>query len=387
MQRFSIKNTTHWNRLPGKSRKVFPFRGNDWETNCRQKGNVFASSESSSRPKIPRMCANSLKSENRESLAGLEAILLVNSKTSMTDISTISSGKRPPKATSLIAGRRHDAVSRIAESDSPVLIAGEHGVGKRSIAAEIHAMSSRSRRSFAEIESANADTQAVVSAIAGKGTVYFAQVENLSLSLQKLIIDSYLYMDWAERGRLLCGSSCELLDQVRLGRIREDFYYLISGVTLRIFPLRFRKSEIISIADELLTHYSRQFDRPKPVLREEIVGYLMEHSWPDNLSELDTAIKTFAAIGDQSISLAALKAQAATSKTDGQLQPVSLKQASRAASSQVERHLIAQVLVATGGNRKRAADKLGISYKALLYKIKQAGAESQPASNGNGVHL
>jgi len=248
-------------------------------------------------------------------------------------------------------------------------------------------MSNRARRGFAEIDSASTDAEAILSAISAKGTVYFSEIENLSLSLQELIVNGYLYTDWTEKSRLLCGTSCELLDQVRLGRIREDFYYLVSGLTLRIFPLRLRKPEIISIADDLLTQYSKQFGRPKPVLREEIVGYLMEHTWPDNLAELDTAIKTFAAIGDQSISLAALKAKTANSAQDSRIEPVSLKQASKAASNQVERHLISQVLVATGGNRKRAADKLGISYKALLYKIKQAETEPQPASNGNGAHL
>jgi len=305
----------------------------------------------------------------------------------MTNISTVVGEKKHSKRFALLAGQRLDAVSHIAESDSPVLIAGEHGVGKGLIAAEIHAMSHRARSGFVEIQSADADAEIVVAAISGKGTVYFAEIENLGLPLQELIVDSYLYTDWRNRARLLCGSDGELLDQVRQGRIREDFYYLVSGVTLRIFPLRFRKSEIISIADDLLTHYSKQFDRPKPVLHEEIVGYLMGHTWPDNLSELETAIKTFAAIGDQSISLAALKAKAAILRPEGPVQSVSLKQASRAASSQVERHLISQVLVATGGNRKRAADKLGISYKALLYKIKQAEKEYQPASNGNGAHL
>jgi DNA-binding NtrC family response regulator len=113
----------------------------------------------------------------------------------------------------------------------------------------------------------------------------------------------------------------------------------------------------------------------------------MEHDWPDNLSELETAIKTFVAIGDQSISLAALKAAAPSVKANGHRKPLSLKEATRAASTQIERQLISEVLVATGGNRKRAADELRISYKALLYKLKQIGAPNQHASNRNGVAL
>ncbi len=281
------------------------------------------------------------------------------------------------------------AISRIAESDCPVLIVGEHGVGKRSIAGQIHVQSHRARSLYTEIHSADANAQALISAFSAHGTVYLAEIGDLSLDLQELIVNDYFHSGQAQTSRLLCGTSRELLEEVKTWRMREDFYYLVSAVTLRISPLRCRKAEILAIADDLLTQYSKQFDRPKPILREEIIGFLMEHTWPDNLSELQTAIKTFVAIGDQSISLAALKAAAPSLKAIGQRKPMSLKEATRAASIQIERQLISEVLLATGGNRKRAADELGISYKALLYKLKQAGAEYQPAShrNGNGVAL
>ena len=277
------------------------------------------------------------------------------------------------------------AIAHIAESDCPLLIIGERGVGKRSIAAQIHAQSHRSRNGFTEIQCADADAESIASALSSKGTVYLAEIGNLSLALQELIVNTYFHSQQAQSSRLLCGTSRELLEEVKSWRMREDFYYLVSSVTLRISPLRCRKAEILSIADELLTQYAKQFDRPKPVLREEIIGFLMEHTWPDNLSELQTAIKTFVAIGDQSVSLAALKAAAPAMKSNGHHKPRSLKAATRAASIQVERQLISEVLVATGGNRKRAADELGISYKALLYKIKQVGAESQLTSRRNGV--
>jgi DNA-binding NtrC family response regulator len=113
----------------------------------------------------------------------------------------------------------------------------------------------------------------------------------------------------------------------------------------------------------------------------------MEHSWPGNLAELETAIKTFVAIGDQSISLAAIKATAPAVNLDRPHKSPSLKEAIRAASLQIERQLISEVLITTGGNRKRAADELGISYKALLYKLKQVATEYQPLSIKNGVAL
>lgn len=311
----------------------------------------------------------------------------------MAGRSTIQSAKRqakpfvPARQFAPIEAQIHRAITRIAESDCPVLIVGEHGAGKRTIAAQIHAQSHQSRSAFTEIPSVDADAQTILAALSTKGTIYLLEIADLSLALQELIMNAYFRSEQAQISRLLCGTSRELIEEVKSSRMKEEFYYLISTVTLRISPLRCRKSEILSIADNLLTQYARQFDRPKPILRDEIIEFLMEHTWPENLSELQTAIKTFVAIGDQSISLAALKAAAANARSNGQRKPQSLKDATRAASAQLERQLISEVLVATGGNRKRAADELGISYKALLYKLKQAGAECLPASNKNGVAL
>ena len=277
------------------------------------------------------------------------------------------------------------AIDRIAESDCPVLIVGERGSGKRSVTAQIHAQSRRSRSLLTEIHSDTADAETLEAAFAGNGTVYLAEIGQLSTDLQQMIIDSYFHSADTKSSRLVCGTSGELIGDVKSGKMREDFYYLASAVTLRITPLRCRKSEILAIADELLTQYSKQFDRPKPVLQGEIIDFLLEHTWPENLSELQTAIKTFVAIGDQSVSLAALKAAAASLKANGARKSHSLKEAARAASIEIERQLIAEVLATTGGNRKRAADELGISYKALLYKLKQAEAEYPPAVNKNGV--
>ena len=310
----------------------------------------------------------------------------------MTVSETTQSVKLRTKPFAPIEAQIKRAIGRIAESDCPVLIVGEHGAGKRSIAAQIHVQSHRSRNAYTEIHSAEADEQDILSALSSKGTVYLEEIGDLSLALQELIINNYFHSEQAQSSRLLCGTSRELLEEVKTWRMREDFYYLVSNVTLRISPLRCRKSEILSITDDLLTQYSKQFDRPKPVLREEIIGFLMEHTWPDNLSELQTAIKTFVAIGDQSISLAALKAAAPSLKSNGHRKPLSLKEATRTASSQIERQLISEVLIATGGNRKRAASELGISYKALLYKLKQIElkqieTQNQFSNGKNGVEL
>jgi DNA-binding NtrC family response regulator len=297
----------------------------------------------------------------------------------------IQLAKRQTRTPGMIEGQVQRAVDRIAESDCPVLIMGEHGTGKRSIAAQIHAQSHRSRSPLIEIHSETAEAETLLAAFAGKGTVYLTEIGELSLDLQEMVIERYFHSTDNQNCRLICGTSRELIGDVKSGKMREDFYYLASAVALRISPLRCRKSEILAIADDLLTQYSKQFDRPKPVLRGEIIEFLMEHTWPENLLELQTAIKTFVAIGDQSVSLAALKATSASLRSNGSRKSLSLKEAARAASTEIERQLIAEVLAATGGNRKRAADELGISYKALLYKLKQVEAEFPPAANKNGV--
>jgi len=305
----------------------------------------------------------------------------------MATVAMIHNGKRQARSILPYEARIQRAVSLIAESDCTVLILGEHGAGKRFIATQIHALSSRSRSAFKEIRCSETNAEALQAVLSAKGTVYLNEITDLSLSLQELIVNTHFLSEQTQPCRMLCGSSCELQEEVKLWRMREDFYYLVSAVALRIPPLRCRRSEILSIADELLTQYSKQFDRPRPVLCKEIVDHLMEHAWPGNLTELQTAIKTFVAIGDQAISLAAIKAAAPSARANGNRRSLLLKEATRASSIQIERQLISEVLASTGGNRKRAADELGISYKALLYKLKQARTGYVPASNKIGVAL
>ncbi|MGA3079780.1 MAG: sigma 54-interacting transcriptional regulator [Terracidiphilus sp.] len=303
----------------------------------------------------------------------------------MGSIATIHNAKRQAKQNPPIEARLQRAILRIAESECPVLILGEHGAGKRFVAGQIHAQSSLSRCEFKEICCSDVDAQALQAALSTHGTVYLVEITDLSLFMQEFLLNTYFRSDQPQTCRLLCGSSRELLEEVKSWRMREDFFYFVSAVTLRIPPLRYRKSEILSIADELLTRYSKQFDRPKPVLCKESIEHLMEHAWPGNLSELETAIKTFVAIGDQAISLAAIKAASPSGRSNGSRRHMLLKEATRASSIQIERQLISEVLVSTGGNRKRAAVDLGISYKALLYKLKQIETENQSVSSKNGV--
>jgi two-component system, NtrC family, response regulator AtoC len=289
----------------------------------------------------------------------------------MASSATVREEKRQAEAVFSMDAHFCSAIMRLAECSFPVLIVGEVGAGKRFVAQRIHAQSYGTRNGFRDLPAVNCAADTLLSAFSAPGTIYLNEVSGLSTFLQELIVESYIHAENGHVARLLCGTSHELMQEVKSRRMREDFFHLISAVTIRIPPLRFRREELLAVADELLTQYSQQFDRPKPVLNEEMVGFLLNHSWPGNFIELQKTIKTFVAIEDQAISLAVLKAAAPALKLSGSCRSVSLKEATRAASIEVERQLISEVLAATGGNRKRAADELGISYKALLYKIKQ----------------
>jgi DNA-binding NtrC family response regulator len=305
----------------------------------------------------------------------------------MASTAAMQNSKRQATPAPPIEARVQRAIARIAESNCPVLILGEHGVGKRSVAMRIHAQSNRPRSTFTEIRCSDTNAQELLAALSTDGTVYLVEITDLSLSLQESILKTYSRSQQTPACRLLCGSGRELQEEVKSWRMREDFCYLVSALTLRIPPLRCRKPEILSIADELLTKYAWQFDRPKPLLCKEVLEYLMEHTWPGNFSELQTAIKTIVAIGDPAIALAAIKTASPSGKISGNHRHLLLKEATRASSLRIERQLITEVLVATGGNRKRAAVDLGISYKALLNKIKQIETENQSAFCENGVTL
>lgn len=305
----------------------------------------------------------------------------------MADGGLIEVENRPVSSTAPVEALVQQAILRFAESDCPVLILGEPGAGKRTMAAQIHAQSKRSAAAFQEICGKEATAGSLQAALSTRGTVYLSEITDLSLSAQESILSSYYRSKQLPACRLLCGSSREIGEEVKSWRVGEDFYHALSALTLRIPPLRCRRSEILSIADELLTRYSMQFERPKPVLSEESVQHLMEHSWPGNFPELQTVLKTFVAVGDQAISLAAIKAATASGRSGGSHRRLLLKEATRASSARIERQLISEVLASTGGNRKRAAAELGISYKALLYKLKQIESERLSASSKNGATL
>ncbi len=150
---------------------------------------------------------------------------------------------------------------------------------------------------------------------------------------------------------------------------------------LRLPPLRHRREDIPFLMGHFLRKYARDFRRTVPDLSAETLRLFLDYAWPGNLRELEDAARVLVAMGDEHVALGGLRALLSRSESNGAGGTAkSLKAASRAASREAEKELILEALARTRWNRRRAAEELQISYKALLYKLKQIGFEGYGAS-------
>jgi two-component system response regulator AtoC len=291
-----------------------------------------------------------------------------------------------------------EIIRELAQSDVPVLVLAERGAGKHATAQRIHAMSLRNARPFQALTCATLMPQDLTSSNGkskmsnGKGrawlnggTVYLEELADLSLDCQAQLLQALPRAEdngsmSADRARLVCGSARDLELEVKAGRLREDFYYRISSVCLHLPPLRQRKEDIPLLMAHFLQKYAQDFRRSVPRLSAETQHLFQDYSWPGNLRELEDAAKALVALGDETVAMGGLRALLGRSDPGGNGGRVSLKLAAKAASRAVEKELILKVLTRTRWNRRRAAEELQISYKALLYKLKQIGYSEYGAS-------
>ena len=290
---------------------------------------------------------------------------------------------------SVSAGMRTvEAVIReLSQNDVPVLVVAEHGSGKAAAAARIHALSSRAAEPFQVYHGSEASEEILAARDGQGGTIYLQDVGDLAAAAQKELVRQIgLNGNDNDNGdrqrrvpRFICGTSRELEAEVKAGKFREDLYYGISGVCLRMPPLRQRKEDIPVLRDWFLAAAARDFCRPVPVLSPETQHFFLEYSWPGNIRELKDAARAIVALGDETLAMGGLRSLLRRVDRGGNGEKISLKHAARAASREAEREIILQVLARTRWNRRRAAQELQISYKALLYKLKQIGCEEYGA--------
>ena len=278
----------------------------------------------------------------------------------------------------------------VAQSEVPVLLLAEKGAGKKATARRIHELSQRAGHWFRIVscsteESGKFEDPAGRDSLVGEGTVFLEGLSELNAQGQSVLLQALTGRNTNSGGahraaRLICGSACDLEAEVKAGNLREDLYYRVSGVCLRLPPLRQRREDIPILMEHFLRKFGRDFQRPVPALSDETRRLFQEYSWPGNVRELENAAKAIVALGDETVAMGGLRAMLCQPNAGVNSGRVSLKQAARAASREMEKELILRALTRTRWNRRRAAQDLQISYKALLYKLKQMGCSEYRAS-------
>jgi two-component system response regulator AtoC len=216
------------------------------------------------------------------------------------------------------------------------------------------------------------------------GTLFLDGLDELGAESQRALL-SFLQAQESDsagtpRVRLISTTTRNLHGEVESGSFRRELYFRIAGACLRLPQLNERREDIPSLLEFFLEKHSSEMGRRTPRLREEEMELLVNYDWPGNIRELANLARKIVALGETKFAIAEISyASTPRQRTPG-VRSQSLKAAARTASRMAERDLILKALEKTHWNRKQAAKQLQISYKALLYKIKQMevpGAELQ----------
>ncbi|MHB8412023.1 MAG: sigma-54-dependent transcriptional regulator [Candidatus Acidiferrales bacterium] len=303
-------------------------------------------------------------------------------------------------------------ILQIAPVDVPVFISGESGVGKEVVARMIHLRSTRRQQAFVKVNCAalpgelleselfgyeqGAFTGAVRAKpgkfeLANKGTIFLDEIAEMPPHLQaKLlhVLQDNQFSRLGARGgiqvdvRVLAATNVHVADAMRSGRFREDLYYRLSVLSLHVPPLRERTDEIPMLFRHFLVKYSEKFQKPVPEPTEHLLEAALRYTWPGNLRELENFVKRYVILEDNDGSLRELleltEAQQRVSPREEVRAPAEqgLKALVRGLKDEAEMEAIADALDKTNWCRKDAAKMLGISYKALLYKMRQFNLDS-----------
>ena len=286
----------------------------------------------------------------------------------------------------------NEMVIEIARTDIPVLLIGESGAGKDAYAKLIHRLSANNEMRFHKFNCASFDPDLLprrgprLSENSGStnpcGTLYLDNVQELDSAAQRALLSLLPDADDSDsgperQGRLVSSATSSLESEVELSRFRRELYFRLNGVSVRIPPLRERLEDIQILTEHFLNKYSKALKKDLPLLNERVVQALSAYHWPGNIRELENFTRRSVLFGDFQTALAELRASGSEpSKAISPGPGSSLKVAARAASKRAERELILKALERTHWNRKHAARDLQISYKSLLYKIKQIGVSN-----------
>jgi len=342
--------------------------------------------------------------------AGMKMHTEVNSEEiSMTDplMVTCTSSKMQPI---------RDLVAKVAVTNTTVLLRGESGVGKEVVARSIHKASPRAARQFLKVNCAALPAELLESELFGhekgaftgayrqkpgkfeaadQGTLLLDEIGEIPLRLQAKLLHVLQDGEFSRVGgekiidtdvRLIAATNRDLEASMRAHQFREDLYYRLNVIEIRIPPLRERREEIPVLIDHFLKKFNVQYGRNVD-LPDDAIRAFLDYHWPGNIRELENAVKRVVVLGSarpvhQEIvgNLNRGLRPAIPAATPVLPQPsagsdasISLKDIARQAARDAERVAIKEVLDRVHWNRAKAARLLQISYKALLYKIVQCG--------------
>ncbi len=308
-------------------------------------------------------------------------------------------------------------VEQAARADVTVLICGETGVGKELVARAIHARSPRRRAPFVKVNCAAVPRELLESELFGHergaftgahqrkpgrfeladgGTIFLDEIGELHPALQAKLLHVLQDGEFSRVGgrnnvtvdvRVICATNRDLAREVAAGRFREDLFYRLNVINILVPPLRERRDEIPGLVQYFGQRYGRLFNFPEPEISPEAMEAFVQYAWPGNIRELENFIKRMIVLQDTSLPRTLMAAPALPTTGGGRAEPytatkeLSLKEISRRAVLEAERQVIRRALEQCRWNRVKTAKMLKISYRALLYKIKDMGLKQDSAAS------
>lgn len=303
-------------------------------------------------------------------------------------------------------------IEQMAVVNVPVLILGESGTGKEIVARLIHQVSPRADRTFLKVNCAALPADLLESELFGyevgaftgatrpkpgkfeicdKGTILLDEIGEMPIGLQAKLLHVLQDQEFSRLGsrttikvdvRILAATNVDIAQAIAAKMLREDLYYRLNAFTLTLPPLRERREEIPLLLRQFMARYAGRYARPPLPLSPGLVDACVRYSWPGNLRELENFVKRYLILGDESLVRSELESKAESkgsdghqSKNPGGSSSGGLKSLVRGLKDEAEMEAISRALEETKWNRKQAAKLLSISYKALLYKIRQYGIE------------
>ncbi|MEO8705954.1 MAG: sigma 54-interacting transcriptional regulator [Kofleriaceae bacterium] len=311
--------------------------------------------------------------------------------------------------------RIYALVDRIADSSLSVLILGETGVGKELVAEAIHEKSARRTRPMLKINCASIPENLLESELFGHekgsftgadrrkigffeaaqgGTIFLDEIGEMASSLQAKMLRVLERKVVTRVGgvdeisvdvRVVAATHRDVEGEVRAGRFREDLYFRLAGFTLAVPPLRDRIEDIVPMATHFVNRVAGELGQPASALDDSARATLIAYDWPGNVRELRNAIER-AVVVQTSGSITADdlpdRVRDAGRRANPPVTGGSARDQLRDQLADIERVAIVEALEATNNNQTKTAQRLGISRRALIYKMERLGLKPPPAPKG-----